>query len=147
MRVAVASVTAFAVWLTVAVLSNAALYPPFDVEWPPNLTGFWGHFYGSFAGVVSFGIALWLSSLRFSRIWMVGRLIAAATLGVFGLAVASWILMWGVPPLTLEGVWLFPLAVIPLVMAAALIRSLRRPSRGRVGDQTTEARWSSDLYR
>jgi hypothetical protein len=148
MRLAVAGFTGLAVWLTVAALSNAALYAPFDLRWPPHLDGFWGLLYGSFAGVVSFGIALWLSSRRFSRAWKVGRLIAATALGVFGLGVASWILMWGVSPFSLEGAWIFPLAVIPLIGAVALFRSFRRSSKGTASDATeAQARWSRDLYR
>ncbi len=109
MRVAVALVVGLAVGMTVTALSNAALYQPFDVAWPPNFSGFWGRVYGSIAAVVSFGLALVLLNRRVPRVARVGRAIAALALGLFGLAVAWWIAMWGFSPWSLEGAWIYPL--------------------------------------
>lgn len=129
MRVALAVVTGIAIGLGVSAICNAALYPPHDFTWPPNITDFWGLVYGSFSAVVTFGIALWLFHRRLSRPARIGRLIAMLTLGLFGLAVAWWIVMWGVPPFTLEGAWMYPLAAIPLIIGAIIARSTLRTSK------------------
>jgi hypothetical protein len=149
MRVGLAALAGLAVGLTVDALSNAALEFPFDVRWPPNLTGFWGLLYGSFATVVSFGLALWFFSRRRSRASRMGHLIAALALGLFGLAVVWWIPVVGAPSLfSLEGSWIYPLAVIPLIGSAALVRSFRRSRASTAGEPTeAQGRWSSDLYR
>lgn len=148
MRLWVALIVGAAAGLIVSGLVNASLYSPHDLVWPPNLTGFWGLLYGSFAGLVCFGIAFWLSTRRSSPWSKFGLVIAAVALGVFGLAVASWILMWGVPPFTLEGSWMFPLAALPLIVALALFRTIRRAGGSPAGDtDEPQTRWGSDLYR
>jgi hypothetical protein len=145
MKLGPATLAGLTVGLAVDVLSNAALYTPFDVTWPFNLTGFWGLVYGSFASVVTFGLALWLLNRRVSRPSRIGRLIAAIALGLFGFAVVWWIVMWHFSPFSLEGAGIYPLAAVSLIGAAALFRSLRRS--GAADGTGLQTRWSSDLYR
>jgi hypothetical protein len=61
-------------------------------------------------------------------------LVAGILLGLFGLLVTSWNMMWEVPLFTLEGAWLWPLAVVPLVLS---FLSLKRWRRGRRGETQT----------
>ena len=132
MRVALAASIGLVVGAAVDAISNAALSPPWDLKWPPNLTGFWGVVYGSFAAAVAFGIALWVFNRSFSRPASIGRWIAALTLGLFGLVVVLWIAMWGVPPLSLEGAWMYPLAAVSLIAAVAVARASSRHRGSRV---------------
>lgn len=87
--------------------------------------GFWGSLYGSFTALTSFGLALWLlpRARPSSRRW--GRYIAAGTLILFGLMVVAWIVAWGFTPFTLEGMWIYPLATVPLVGAWLILRRKR----------------------
>jgi hypothetical protein len=114
------------VGVTVNSLTNAALEPPWDLTWPPNLTGFWGLLYGSFASVIAVGLAMWLLNPDRSRPSQGGRLIAAFALGVFGLLVLLWIVSWGVPLFTLEGAWMYPMAGVPIAGAIALVGYRKR---------------------
>lgn len=127
---------AFAVALTVAVvidaLCNAALYPPFDLGWPPNLTGFWGVFYGSFGGIATLGLLLLVTNRPRARARNLGRWMAASTFGLFGSAVLWWATWWGVSPLTLEGAWMYPLALTSLGMSLFLFFLPRLAARRRL---------------
>ncbi len=122
MRLGRAAVIAAIVGLTVDAVANGLLYAPFDIRWPPNITGFWGVVYGSFAAVITFGLTLWRLG-RGRKHARAGRVIAVVALGLFGLAAAWWIVMWRVPLASLEGAWMYPLAVVPLIAAIALVRS------------------------
>jgi hypothetical protein len=73
-----------------------------------------GFLYGALAGVVGWALA---------RLVMVLLRIRAATfgmgvvLGLVGLLTLLWNVMWGIPPLSLEGAWLWPLAIVPLILS------------------------------
>lgn len=73
------------------------------------------------------GSQLLVDSAR-ARKW--AFLAAALITGLVGLLVVSWIVMWGVPPATLEGAWLWPLAVVPLVVSFLLFRLWLIAKRG-----------------
>jgi len=64
-----------------------------------------------------------------ARIRKWSLLLAALLTGLFGLLVVNWNLMWSIPPATLEGAWLWPLAIVPLVVSFLFLRrwlALRR---------------------
>jgi hypothetical protein len=81
----------------------------------------------SVTALAVFGVARLLSSSAGARSW--GWLLAAILSGVFGLLVLNWNVMWGVPPLTLEGAWLWPLAIVLLVLCFVSLVRWRRTRR------------------
>lgn len=95
-----------------------------------NWWRFWGSLYGSFTTVAVFGLALWGFNRRRGRPAQIGRRILMGTLTLFGLAVAYWIvLMGGGSPFSLEGMWIYPLAIVPLAIVALMFASRRRSKR------------------
>ena len=96
--------------------------------WDP--WGFWGFFFGIPAALVTFGVTLMVLA-RHSR-WprTVGRWIGIATLVLFGLVVCFGPYgAFSQPVFSLEWMWIFPLGVTPLIVAAWLIWSPRRKRR------------------
>ena len=79
---------------------------------------------GCAIAVCVFVIARLLSTSLKARIW--GSLTATIVAGAFGLLVLSWNLSWGVTPISLEGAWLWPLAIVPLVLSFISFRGWRR---------------------
>jgi hypothetical protein len=79
-----------------------------------------GVLFGLLAALVALGGMDLL--IRSSPVRRWSLLLAALVTGLFSLLVINWNLMWGVPPLTLEGAWLWPLAVVPLVGSFLLFR-------------------------
>ena len=145
-RVVVAFLIGCVVATAVIVAVNVPVYH--FGNWPDHpreYFGFWGVLFGFFAGAFAFGIALALlrrevtphaddepSQIEPGR-KKVGLLIAAIVAGLFGLLVTSFNATWGVPLTSLEGAWLWPLAIAPLVISALLIRSYwksRTPTKG-----------------
>lgn len=109
-------------------------------QWPDHgreILGFWGALFGLGASLTTFvvirmklgseGIDENLPQIEPTR-KRVGLLISAIIAGLFGLLVTYWNAMWGVPLWSLEGQWLWPLAIVPLVMSVFLFRSYRRRS-------------------
>lgn len=90
---------------------------------------FWGSLYGSFTTVAVFGLALWGFNRRRGRGAQIGRRLLMGTLTLFGLAVVNWIAMWSFSPFTLEGMWIYPLAIVPLAIVAFMFASRRRSKR------------------
>jgi hypothetical protein len=85
-----------------------------DLIWTRELfLGFWGLLYGSLSAVIAFGLALAFTS-RSSRSGKVGWVIAALTSAIFGGLVVTFVVAWRLSPWTLEGAWIYPLAVLPL---------------------------------
>ena len=60
--------------------------------------------------------------IRSSPVRRWSLLLAAVVTGLFRLLVVNWNLMWGVPLTTLEGAWLWPLAIVPLIGSSLLFR-------------------------
>lgn len=88
---------------------------------------FWGVVFGLMSGSVGFGVTNLLFSSRRSRAsaWLLLGIVT----GVVGLLVLWWNLTWGVPLMTLEGAWLWPLAIVPLVLSLVSVRRWRRLRR------------------
>jgi hypothetical protein len=90
---------------------------------------FWGVFFGGFLMALTFGTTLWVSGRKRPRLARIGRVIVLAVLLVFGLGTANWIYMWGVPLFTLEGAWMYPLAIVPLSTVVVLVLAKRHASK------------------
>lgn len=124
-------VSAFVVSLVVglgvwAAVNSVPWWEPFRV---------WGLFFGSFAAVVTLGLFLMLLAGKSRRLRSLGRWTAVATLVVFGMLVSFG--PYGAfahSPFSLEGLWLYPLGITPLVAAAWLIVAPRRRLRPRLWD-------------
>lgn len=82
---------------------------------------------GSVIAIAVFVIARLLSTSLKAR--SRGSLTAAIVTGVIGLLVLSWNLSWGVTPISLEGAWLWPLAIVLLVLSLLSFRGWRRARR------------------
>lgn len=86
-----------------------------------------GLIYGAVVAIAVLVITrLFAASLK-ARSW--GILFGAVVSGLFGLLMLNWNLMWGVPLASLEGAWLWPLAIVPLVLSFVLFRRWRRVRR------------------
>lgn len=85
---------------------------------------FWGVVFGLIAGFVAFGVTNLLVSSRRSRAgaWLLLGLVTATV----GLLALSWNVARGVPLMSLEGAWLWPLAIGPLILSIVSIRRWRR---------------------
>lgn len=111
-------------------------------QWPDHgreILGFWGTLFGLVASLATFFVVYRklrreedppddLAEIEPPRN-KVGLLISAIVSALFGLLVTSWNVMWGTPLTSLEGAWLWPLAIIPLLTSGLLFRAYRR-SRG-----------------
>jgi hypothetical protein len=86
-----------------------------------GFTGFWGLFFGSFVAVIAFGVGLALASTSSQRSF-VGRVVAAIACFLLAALVAWWIAAWGVPVMSLEGAWLWPLGIVCGVSGVLLLR-------------------------
>ena len=79
---------------------------------------------GSAIALAVFGVARLLTISAGARSW--GWLVAAILSGLFGLLVLNWNVMWGIPLSTLEGAWLWPLAIVFLVLCFVSLVRWRR---------------------
>lgn len=123
----------------VAVMSAVNIPVYNSGQWPDHgreILGFWGVLFGLGASVTTFvvtrmklrgedGTVVELSQIAPTRN-KVGLLISAIVAGLFGLLVTYWNAMWGVPLTSLEGAWLWPLAIVPLFVSVLLFRGYRR---------------------
>jgi hypothetical protein len=96
-----------------------------------NAFTFWGLLLGAFAGVTATGLTFGILNLRDRKASRWGRVIAGVTLGVFAAATIWWIGMWGFSPFSLEGLWIYPLAIVTTVGSVILLR----PRRARLWDE------------
>lgn len=132
-------VAASTVGLAVMAAVNVPVYN--SGQWPDHgreILGFWGGMFGLVAAAATFAVTRAKlpsqggTEEEFSQSMpapkRVGLLISAIVAGLFGLLVTYWNAMWGVPLTSLEGAWLWPLAIVPLVVSALLIRGYRRRS-------------------
>lgn len=133
-----------AVGVVVAFLTNRIIYgaPPGGYGSLTSLVGFWGLVFGSLAII---GTVRGVLALRFSRSASgVGLAVAAGVLALVGALTASWIMMWRVTLLSLEGAWLYPLATGGLLLAALLTRKARPLLRGQSHAMPASASRDSD---
>ena len=84
-----------------------------------------GFIYGAIAAIAGYGGTRLIVVLYRTRAatYALGLL-----LGLVGLLTLWWNVMWGIPPFTLEGAWLWPLAIAPLILSGLSFkrgRSLR----------------------
>jgi peptidoglycan/LPS O-acetylase OafA/YrhL len=93
--------------------------------------GFWGLVFGSFAMTLSV-LGVLALSLDARRKGMSLNAMAGV-LGILGTGAACWIFAWRVPPFTLEGAWLYPMAIVLLVSAVLVKRRGRELLRGSRG--------------
>lgn len=129
-----AIVVGLCIGFSVMLLSNWLLYgSPLGGSLWTYAFEFWGVFYGCFGAVAGMGLALALSPRRRSlNARRIGLGIVAGTFLLFGAAVMWWIAMWGVPPFTLEGAWMYPLGLVSLGCGVLTIRLARRTDRADV---------------
>lgn len=96
--------------------------------WDP--WGFWGFFFGVPAAVTTFGLSLMLLARGRRVLEAAGRWTAVVVLVLFGLVVLLG--PYGAiyqSPFSLEGMWIWPLALAPLILASWLIWLPRRKRR------------------
>ena len=118
------------VWAAVNSVLEAGPWksPGSDPSWDP--WGFWGLFFGGFAAAATFGLALMVLARHSARVRAIGRWLAIATLLLFGLLISFGPYgAFSQPLFSLEGAWLYPLGLTPLLLAAWLIWSPRRKRR------------------
>lgn len=112
------------VGLTIASLVEIPrLVGPWNIrELVANAVNTWGIFFGGFAAVVSGGMTFALLNRRLPRASRWGRAIAGVALGALAILTMWIITAWGIPPFSLEGMWIYPLAILPAIAAFALLR-------------------------
>lgn len=108
-------------------------------RWPTELSeglGFWSVLWGSVVGSATFWIAFRAfrrhaqlhplrseASLRLSRALL---LIAVPVMVSMGLLFLTYNIAWAVPLWALEGAWLWPSAIVPLILAYLFLRRAAR---------------------
>lgn len=92
-----------------------------------NAFTFWGLLFGGFAAVVAAGLTFAILNRNRRRVAFVGRAVAGVALAVFAAATISLIATWGFSPFTLEGMWIYPLAIATTIGAIVLLRPRRSP--------------------
>lgn len=93
-----------------------------------NAFTFWGVVLGGFAAPVAAGLTFAILNRRDRKTSRWGRVVAGAALAVFAAATVWWIAMWGFSPFSLEGSWLYALAIVTGIGSLLLLRP-RRPSQ------------------
>lgn len=106
-------------------------------QWPDHgreILGLWGELAGLGAAAATFFFAR--SRIRRAVSYSdrpeieprrkIGVLMAAFVAGLFGLVITSYNVAWGLSLFSLEGAWLWPLAIGPLVLSVVLFRSYLR---------------------
>ena len=109
------------VGLAVAVAARSALLADSVLEFYPLSLG-------AVAGVVTAGLVLRAASPGRGR--RVGALLAAGALWLVAVAVGWWVVVWRVPPWTLEGAWMWPTALGAGIAGALVLRGRRASDPG-----------------
>ena len=115
----IASIPSIVAGVVAALLAGSILEPTGTV------IGLWGAVCGIAAALLAF-VASWTlpgRPLRMSRAW---RIVVAVALGLLATAAAWWVTMWGVPPWTLEGAWMYAILLLAGTGSLALSMTLRR---------------------
>jgi hypothetical protein len=86
-----------------------------------NAFTFWAVLFGTFAALIGTGLVFALLARREPRRSRWGRRIAGLTLGLLALATILWILMWRSSLWTLEGLWIYSLAIVATACSVALL--------------------------
>jgi hypothetical protein len=86
-----------------------------------NAFTFWGVLFGTFAALIGTGLVFALLARREPRRSKWGRRIAGLTLGLLALTTILWILMWRFSLWTLEGLWIYSLAIVATAGSVALL--------------------------
>lgn len=76
--------------------------------------GTWASLWGGVAALTGLGLGAG---------GRLGRAVLASAMGVVALATWTWIALWRVPIMTLEGAWLYPLAAVATAVAVLAARS------------------------
>ncbi len=119
-RVVLAAAAGAAVGLAVAIGSSSVLMEA-------DVVGPWGTVYGILAFLAAFGITLATLARGLQR--RLGILAVGISSGLLSAGAWFFIIGWAVPPTTLEGAWIWPLALISSVAAvAAVVRAFSRSS-------------------
>lgn len=92
-----------------------------------NALTFWGLVFGTFAALATAGVTFALLTRRDRKTARWGRIVAGVVLAVFAAGTWWWIVMWGFSPFTLEGLWIYPLAIVATLGSLLLLRQ-RRPN-------------------
>ncbi len=83
-----------------------------------------GFLYGLLASAVGYGLARRLMALSRIGVAMLGMAVVFALVGLLTLL---WIAVVGFPPIfTLEGAWLWPLGIVPLILSLVSFKRWRR---------------------
>lgn len=88
------------------------------------LGGPWGSIYGTLAVLVGSGATLFFGRRSSYRTW--GASVMAVGTGALGIGVWVYISAFRVSPVTVEGVWMWALAVISTVFALVTLRAMHR---------------------
>lgn len=89
-----------------------------------QVLGPWGVLYGTLAFIASFGIAMAVSGRR-----RLGWGAVAIAAGALAAGAWWWVVAWDIAPFTLEGAWLWPLAMVSTFAAMAALRQVLRRRR------------------
>jgi hypothetical protein len=88
------------------------------------LGGPWGFIYGTLAFLVGSGATLFFGRRSSHRTW--GGFVLAVGAGALGIGVWVYVSAFRVPPMTQEGAWMWPLAIISTVFALVTLRTTFR---------------------
>lgn len=91
-----------------------------------NSFTFWGLLFGAFAGVATAGVTFAILNRADRKTSRWGRLAAGITLALLAAGTWWWIVMWRASLFTLEGLWMYPLALAATLSSFILVRR-RRP--------------------
>ncbi len=115
-----------AISLAVAVAFGVSLAAVSEHSW----WRFWGWVWAAFVTPLTFGLTLWTFNRARARGSRLARRIVMGTLTLLGLATTYWIaLMGGGSPFSLEAMWIYPLAIVPLAIVAFMFAFRRRSKR------------------
>jgi hypothetical protein len=91
-----------------------------------NALSLWGVVFGGFAAVVTSGVTFAVLTRKDKKKSRWGRMVAGIALALFASGTILNIAMWGVPPFTLVGAWMYPLAIVTAVGAIVMFLPWRR---------------------
>lgn len=111
------------VGLTVGVLAallGGALFEPFV------LIGFWGVVWGLVAGVIAFGASLRRLGRGRDVERRVGAVVEAGMFAAVAASLLGFLAAWRIPPWSLSGMWMWPIAIGAGWFAIRVLRDMRR---------------------